>query len=178
MRWTSWILLIITALAAGLYESVFAGSAPWPFFYIHPILPGALLLLLLNKQTPAYVFLAIGGMAVDLMSAVHSGFAVLRFLLVLILIDAVAETVITNKSLYAVLILMLIARLADFILFQLISKLSLIVLQNELSGESLIDVVYIVGFDIFLAGVMFVAFTLFTRRFLIPIPSVPKKYDF
>jgi len=177
MRISSWIMVGAAGVVCGLYETSFAGSAPWPWMFVRLILPVAVMLLLLNRQSVAYVFLALSGITVDLISATNSDFAILRFMLVILIIDTLSELVTTNRSLYAAMILIAAARLINYFLLYLIYYLGGLLSISGLTYESFFQMIYALAFDLIITALLFIGFTLFTRRFLIPIPPVINRYD-
>ncbi|MBU2566964.1 hypothetical protein KKG46_05425 [Patescibacteria group bacterium] len=177
MRLSSWFLLSGSALAAGLIESSLAGSAPYPLSHVRPLLPGVVLLILLNRPQAGFVAAGIAGSISDLLKTDSSAFAIARWLMVAFMVDYVSEKVMTNRSLQAAWILTVIARLLDYILLLISYWISPIILQRTLYIETWKDFIVIAFFDLVIVTILFIGFTVFTKRFLISVPLTKNRYE-
>ena len=177
MRLSSWFLVGGSALAAGLIESSFAGSAPFPLSYIRPLLPVVVLLILLNRPQAGFVAAGIAGVISDLLKTDSSAFAVARWLFIAFIADYIAEKVMTNRSLQAAWILTLVARFMDFLLLVFAYWISPIVLRRSIYIESWKDYLFISLFDLIIVTLLFVGFTIFTKRFLVSVPLTKNRYE-
>ncbi|HPN14924.1 MAG TPA: hypothetical protein PLF71_02305 [bacterium] len=177
MRRSSWVIVIISAILAGVYESGFIGSAPSVFAYIRPVVPVGVLFLLLNKRPAAYTLAVIAGLIIDLMSATSAGFVTGRWLLVFLLVDLLASRVTTNRSLYASMALVAAARLLDRTLWQLLSWFGTYVLNGAYYLEPWSRLLGVFVFDIIFTTLVFVSITLFTKRFVISVNAYKGRYE-
>lgn len=177
MRKSSWALLGVAALAAGVYESAFVSSAPWPVYFFRPVLPACVMLFLLNRRTAAYVTAALAGGVISLLSAAPSGWILGRWMIVLLIIDVLSERVATNRSLYAALALVVVARVFDRLLWQIFSWFSLVILHQASPIESWAHLLWVTSVDMLLAALVFIAITLFTKRFVIAINPRKERYE-
>lgn len=177
MRKSSWALLGFSALAGGVYESAFLGSAPFPFYYIHPVLPICVMLFMLNRRPAAYVTAYLAGCVIDLMSATSTGWVIGRWLIILLIVDVLSERVTTNRSLYAAVALVVLARVLDRVLWQLSAWANFYVIRQSVPidrWESLIGVLLI---DVMIACIVFMSVTFFTKRFVISIDPRKERYE-
>ena len=177
MRKSSWVLLGVATLATGIYESAFLGSAPFPFYLLHPILPACVLLLMLNKRLPAYLAVGVAGTLVDLLSAAPAGWVTIRWLCVLLVVDLLSESVATNRSLYAAMALVGSARLLDRVLGQIISWFALIFLHQTIILGSWTAWLGSAIVDQACTAMVFILITLFTKRFVIAINPRQVRYE-
>lgn len=178
MRPSSWVLLCGAALGYGIYESSFASAAPAPLSYIRPLPAFLVLLVLLNRQKAAYVAAGLAGMTADLLAAGPPGYVFVRWLLAVCVIDALSETVVTNRSLFAAAILVTAARLSDGILILMGMVFFDWVLRMPWDAGSLTAWLGSYFFDLVAVTAMFVVLTMFTRRFLVTVNAArPTTYE-
>jgi len=177
MRKSSWAILAAASVAAGIYESAFLGSAPFPFYYLHPVLPCCVLFFLLNRRLAAYATAGLSGAVIDLMSAGSPGLVTVRWLCVMLMIDLLAEGVATNRSLYASMLLVGAARLADRVLWLMVTWSLHFLFRLDLAMESWTRFLGILGVDLALTALFFVAISLFTKRFVISVSQRHTRYE-
>jgi cell shape-determining protein MreD len=177
MRKSSWALLGVSAIAGGLYEAAFLPSAPFPFEYIRPVLPFCVMLFMLNRRPAAYVTAFLAGMTIDLLAAAGNGWVIIRWLIVLFVVDSLSERVTTNRSLYAALALVIMARLLDRALWQVIAWLSYYIVKQPIPVESWSNLLGILVVDAFITALIFVSITFFTKRFVISINPRKERYE-
>lgn len=177
MRKSSWAIVILSSVVAGIYESGFIGSAPPVFAFIRPIIPICVLFFLLNKRPAAYAMGAISGFIIDLMSATSAGFVTGRWLVSLLLVDLLASKVTTNRSLYASIALVVIARLLDRTLWQLLAWFGTYVLNGTYYLEPWSRLLGVFVFDMLFTTLVFVSITLFTKRFVISVNAYKGRYE-
>lgn len=177
MRRSSWVIVILSAVLAGIYESGFIGSAPPIFVYIRPVVPICVLFLLLDKRPAAYAMAVISGFIIDLMSATSAGFVTGRWLLALLIVDLLASRVTTNRSLYASMALVVVARLLDRILWQILSWFGTYVLNGVYYLEPWYRLLGVFVFDVIFTTLVFISITLFTKRFVISVNAYKGRYE-
>lgn len=177
MRKSSWVLLGAAALAGGIYEATFLGSAPFPFYYIRPVLPLCVMLFMLNRRSAAYVTAFLAGSVIDLLSATASGWVIGRWLIVLLVVDVLSERVTTNRSLYAAMALVVMARVLDRVLWQLLSWVSFYIIRQPIPIDSWRSLVGILMVDMLITILVFVSVTFFTRRFVISVNPRKERYE-
>jgi len=163
-------------MAGGLYEAAFVGTAPFPVSAIKPVFPACIIFILLNRHKAAYVTMAIGGTIVSLLSPVDTGFLLARWLIVLVCVDAIAERVMTNRSLYAALILVAFARILDSLLIDAVSFMGHYLLERNIYGLPWSMIAETLVADAAIVGLVFVVITLFTRRFLVSVKTADNRY--
>ena len=172
MRFSSWALLVGAAGAGALYESIFLGSAPFPLAVIKPIFTIVVILLILNRSNAAYVVAGVAGVLVDIKSPLPTGFAGVRWLLVVICLDAILERTMTNRSLYSAVLLVLCARCLDRILLTIISWFSGAFLNAPIAMDTWKTFFLTVGSDMVITALCFLGIFLFTRRFMTTVSGV------
>ncbi|MDD5438413.1 MAG: hypothetical protein PHC70_04710 [Patescibacteria group bacterium] len=177
MRKSSWALLGVAALAGGLYEAAFVPAAPFPFYYIRPVLPICVMLFMLNRRSAAYATAVLSGLVLDLLSAAGDGWIIVRWLLVLLVVDALSESVTTNRSLYSALALVVLARVLDRVLWQTTSWLSFYVIKQPVPVESWKSLVGVLIVDAIITTLVFVSVTFFTKRFVISVNPRRERYE-
>jgi len=163
-------------MVGGLYEGAFIGTAPFPLSVVRPVFPACIILILLNRHRAAYVTMAIAGATVDLLSPVDTGFLLARWLVALVCVDAIAETVMTNRSLYAALILVAVARILDSILVGGTAFVGRYLFERNIMGLPWYMTAETLVADAVIAGLVFVAIALFTRRFLVAVKAGDNRY--
>lgn len=108
------LLLIILGCLAGLLEATTVTFLPFPFSYLRVTIPILISFIILQRPESAYVFAVSAGGMLDLFAVGTISFAFARLLVIALLVALVAETVLTNHSLYAAVALTLFARLLDW----------------------------------------------------------------
>jgi len=177
MRRSSWAILGAASVAAGIYESAFLGSAPFPFCYLHPVLPCCVLFFLLNRRAAAYATAGLSGAVMDLMSAGPPGLVTVRWLCIMLMIDLLAEGVATNRSLYASMLLVGAARLADRVLWLMAAWSLHFLFRLDPVLESWARFLGILSVDLILTATFFVLISLFTKRFVISVSPRRTRYE-
>jgi cell shape-determining protein MreD len=163
-------------LALGYYEGSLLGSLPGYFIFFRPILPFLVFCFLLKRPQAAYISAGIAGLTVDLMSAMPSGFAVARWLIIAFVIDIIQEYAITNRSLYGSWLLVFAARFFEGLLLSIVYVVSNFVLGRWFMPEPAAVQVITGLADLFIITVLFVSVTLLTKRFLTFIPFEKGRY--
>lgn len=177
MRKSSWVILSAAAVLGGIYESSFLGSAPDILGYVKPILPVCVMLFLLNRKPGAYVAAVLSGVVIGSLSPLPSGWIMMRWLMVLLVIDALSEKVATNRSLYSAIALALTARLLDRILCQLLEWVYPILSGRNFAFEPWHRLPGILISDALIVALIFVGVTIFTKRFVIAVEPRKERYE-
>lgn len=177
MRKSSWALVCAAALAEGIYESSFIGSAPGIFSYFRPMLPISVMLFLLNRRPAAYAAAIISGLAIDLLSASGAGWHLARYLLVMLAVDVIAVRITTNRSLYSAMALVVLARLTDRIIWQFLTWAYLFLSRQALKAVEWSSLPLTLGFDMLVAAIIFIGVTVFTKRFVISVAARKERYE-
>jgi len=115
MRLRRLLLLLVLGCFAGLFEATLRTFLPWPVVDVRPVLPILVCFIILRQPESAYVFAVSSGAVLDLFSVGGMTLAFARFLIIALLIALVAETVLTNHSLYAAIALTLLSRAFDWL---------------------------------------------------------------
>jgi len=116
-------LVALLGLGLGLYEAVTLTFLGGWWASLHPVLPLMVFLIVMERKNYALVCGACAGLAMDLFAVEFSGYALWRLLAIGLLLAFMAQTVLTNRSLYAAAALMAIGRLADWLWLWLTERL-------------------------------------------------------
>jgi hypothetical protein len=109
------ILLVLLGCFVGLCEATLVTFLPSPFFDLRPVLPIVVCLIILGRTESAYLFGVSAGAVLDLFAVGGMTLAFARILLIAFFVGLIAETVLTNHSLYASVALVLLARVLDWL---------------------------------------------------------------
>jgi len=166
MKTTSWVFLVGVSTLTTLFETSFSTSTFFPLSAVRPLFPMFVILLLLNRRMASYFSAGISGFVFDMFSSSPTGFAFGRWLLLILIADYVLRLVITNRSLYGAIFLAVSIRLIDRILLYGISGLYLLISGKFVFIESWFNLMFILVMDCIVTAGVFLAFSLFTRRFM------------
>lgn len=170
MRASSWAMLVAGSVAGGVLESTLLAALPLPLNLFKPVIPCLVMLVLLNRPKPALVSACIAGVCMDLLSATSAGFASARLLLILIIVDYLAERVATNRSLFSAIALAFLAGILNWLFFSISAAIGR-AFETQIFMEPWS---YYLGSAILgsvMSAILFLVFTLFTKRFLISIKA-------
>lgn len=167
MKVHRWILLTISAVLAALFELSFISFLPEPWRGFRPILDVVVLCVILGRPRAAMVFGAVAGATLDLFPIDGMTAASLRLVLIAAVLALVAETVLTNRSIYATGVLIFAARMLDHGWLFAGSVVSRVVSSGTISIEPIGSVLITVAWDVVVLSVIFIAIAQFTRRFMI-----------
>ena len=107
---------ILIALALGIGAGVWEAAAH-PFLSawlgVRPLLPILVLLLITGPRSRAVITASIGALFIDVFAVIHPDFAIIRYVILVLLMDAVANRWLTNRSLYTSLGLVMSGRLIE-----------------------------------------------------------------
>ncbi|MBD3281543.1 hypothetical protein GF391_02240 [Candidatus Uhrbacteria bacterium] len=176
MRTGSYIAVSATAVTLGLYQTSLLGALPSWFVYIQPVLSIVVLFFLLKRPQAGYLLAGISGVVSDLISATPTGFSTARLLLTALVIDFAADFIITNRSVYGAAILIVIARLSEYLFLGVAYYFYIFILERELLLQDVATYAIILGMDLVLITGLFLSTSIFTKRFLTIIPFVKSKY--
>lgn len=171
-----WILVVLSAITAALFESCFAPFLPSPWHEIRPILEFAALFVVLSSPRGALVFAGISGLLVDLFRVDAGTFALGRYIVVVLVMILLSQTVLTNRSVYATAALIITARLADRLWLLVARFIGTSVLRLDIQIEPLRAFLTSIAWDIGLMTVAFIALAIFTRRFLVTVSRSQRYY--
>lgn len=176
MRVTSYTIVALTAVALGLYEASLLGSLPSLFNFFHPSIPLMVLFFSLKRPQAGYMLAVVSGLIPDLISAVPTGFATARLLLVALAIDLISENIITNKSLYGSAALVVSGRVVSYFLLFLAGIVYQFILNKQIYYYEFNTYLLIIVIDVLFVTVLFLGASVFTKRFLTYIPFIKNKY--
>ncbi len=151
LRFVGWA---ITGLFFGLFEATAATFLPGVWGAFHPTFALAIFLLIRNAPRNAAVFVIFAGIATDIFSVGTGTFATARDVLILAALAFVANTALTNHSLYVAIALVVLMRLLDSVTALAFG-----------AGPSLNVLLERAALDILLVTFLFVSHLLFSRRF-------------
>lgn len=171
-----WVFVAIAAFVAAMYEAVFMPFLPSPWHEIRPIIHIAVLLVVLNHPRAALVYAGVTGLLLDIFRVDVGTFSIGRLIAVTLLLIVLAETVLTNRSIYATAVLVLLARCADRIWIWIVHAIGSAVFQLDIRIEPLRSVLITMGWDIALISLAFLVLAIFTRRFLVTISRGSRRY--
>jgi cell shape-determining protein MreD len=176
MRIRGWALVIVGAVVAGLLEATFLTLLPSPWRDIHPVIDGAVLFVILNRSKAGMVFGAVAGFLLDLFSVGPASFASARLLVVAAVISLLSITLLTNRSMYATAVLVVIARIVDRFWVWMFSLAAGVLFHAPIPMISFGSFAITLLWDVGIVSACFIVLAFFTRRFLITAPSM-RPYD-
>jgi hypothetical protein len=171
-----WIVVVLSAIVAAFLEACFLPFLPAPWRDIRPILELAALFVVLSSPRGALVFAGIAGILVDLFRIDAGTFAFGRYIVVILLMILLSQTVLTNRSVYATGALVILARLADRVWLMLVQTIGTSLFRLDIRIEPFRSFLTTVAWDIGLMTVAFIALAFFTRRFLVTVSRNTRYY--
>lgn len=177
MSWQKWVFVVIGALLAGLGEATFSTILPSPWRDIRPVLPVAVLFVVLGRPRAGMAWAALGGLMIDLYVIGPSPFSFARLMLTVSLVSLVSLSVLTNRSVYATAMLMALGRGAEWIVHRAASAVSSILFQAHMPIEPLGNLLLTVVWDVAIVTMAFIVIASFTKRFLVTAPHGYRGYD-
>ncbi|MCC7522300.1 hypothetical protein IT407_00645 [Candidatus Uhrbacteria bacterium] len=109
-----WVLAIAVGLLAGVWEAGMLPFVDGPFSF-RPILPIAVILLVSSSRGKAYAAALSGAAFLDAYGWSSADMHMLRYMLILFILDLAAERLLTNRSVYAASAMAFSARILDII---------------------------------------------------------------
>lgn len=171
-----WLLLIVSALLVGLFELSFVSFLPEPWRGFRPILDVVVLCVILGRPRVAMVFGAVAGATLDLFPVDGTFAASIRLLLIAAALSLMAETVLTNRSVYATGVLIITARALEYVWLLVASSASRLISTSAPAIPSIGAVVPTLVWDVLVMSIVFIAIAQFTRRFLISAAHDHRRY--
>jgi hypothetical protein len=162
MNALKYLAVVCLGLLLGLYEQTLRTFLPAPMNLLFPVFPVLIMLAALNRWRYAYVLAACAGAVADAFAPEYAHFALIEYLLILTALQAVAHAVFTNRSLYAALALVSLARILDWIWLK---GMRLITAYSDQVGlvQDLLSTAIILAFDLLLTAAFFL-FSIFVLR--------------
>jgi len=145
--------------------------------YIKPILPVCVMLFMLNRKPGAYIVAVLSGVVIDMLSPLQSGWTMMRWFVVLLIVDLLSEKITTNRSLYSAVALALAARVMDRIISQIMSWVYPILSGQTLAFEPWHRLPGVLISDALIVALIFVGVTIFTKRFVIAVEARKERYE-
>ncbi|MBU1033066.1 MAG: hypothetical protein ABII13_02175 [Patescibacteria group bacterium] len=165
----TWIITIIFAILVSLLEATFFTLLPSPWLYIHPVIAFSVLLVVLNKPKEAFVFAALSGFILDLFAVSGGYFSIARLSLIIAFVIFLSQSLFTNRSIYATVSLVAIARVLDRIWITVGEVLKRVLFKSNLLVDPLSSTVIILVWDIAIVAIGFILLVFFTRRMKIKL---------
>ncbi len=160
-----WLMTITVGLMAGFWEVSVTPFMPSELAW-YPLLPIAVLLLVSSKRARAFAALAAGGMILDAYRWAQIDVATLRLVLVLLILDAVSNRLLTNRSVYASVVLVWIGRLIDWVGAYLLSLIGTWIDPTKYPWHLPVDAWWVLILDAGSVALGFLLIAGFTRRFV------------
>ena len=160
-----WFVVILIGLVAGLWE---ISVTPFllPEFAWHPLLPLTILLLVSSVRGRAFVCLISGAALLDAYGWSYFDVATLRLALVLLILDAIAQRFLTNRSVYASVALVLIGRLLEWLGSFVLSAIGSWLDPSRYAWHLPVEAWWVLLLDAMSVAIGFLLIAFFTRRFV------------
>ncbi len=114
MSWFRWFMAAVVGICAGIWETALLPFLPNLFAW-RPVLPIAVILLVSSSREKALVAAIAGAVFLDAYGWSQTDFAILRYVLIILLLSYVSERFLTNRSVYATAALAVLARILDMV---------------------------------------------------------------
>lgn len=112
MIYFRWLLVIMMGLAAGLWETAVLPFLPAVFAF-RPLLTVSVIFLVSSSRNKALAAAFVGAAFLDAYGWSQTGFTILRYSVIVLLLSYVSERFLTNRSVYATAALAILARGLD-----------------------------------------------------------------
>lgn len=168
MRIHKYAVVAALGLAFGLYESTFMTFLPGWFAYLKPVLPGMIFFMLLERRGYALLFGACAGMVLDLFAVEYPTFAPWRLLFIAAILWVASERVLTNRSIYSTVAMVLAGRLLDWLWLVAAQGFYGLVGRSARFAPGLADLGRTMVSDLILTVALFLIGMLVMRRYLRP----------
>lgn len=162
------VIVVLLALAVGIFQSTFSTFLPSPWSSFQPAILILVAFTLRDRLPRAILFAAVAGFVADALSAGDGSASVIRFVCLAVVLSAIAKTTLTNQSLFATLALVVSARIMDWMMQAFISSVALLFRADP--GPRFPSIAGVGGFVVWDAGVVLFVFlirVILTRRFAI-----------
>ncbi len=155
--------LLLAAFLLACVEWAFVPFLP-PFLRVHPGLPVVVMLAVTTRRRWSTAFALAFGVTVDLLSVARLELATVRMVAIAVFVQLVLRYILTNRSVYAVVALGLVARIVDWVLVRLGTVIAS-VLESTWFGPA-VETAWVqqLLWDGFLLIWLFIFFATFTQR--------------
>jgi len=166
MKALRFLILILLGLSLGFFETNVSPFFPTPWNGFLPVLGALTLLVSIGKGREALILACAAGLILDLFLADPAFFALARFPIITALMVALSRTVLTNRSVYASVLLVIAARLADRLWIAGGTLASSLLFQGTIPYRPFVETIRIAAWDVALVTVGFLGVVFFTKRFV------------
>lgn len=168
MRILKYLAVILLGLMLGLYESTFLTFlSGWPSF-VKPILPSLVFFMLLERRGYAIAFAACAGIVLDLFAVELATFAPWRLVTIAALLWLASERLLTNRSVYSTVAMVLAARLADWFWLVSVERLFGLIGRSAHLAPNVVSLAKTATADLLLTVSLFFLGLFVMRRYLRP----------
>ncbi|MBU1034371.1 hypothetical protein KKF59_01520 [Patescibacteria group bacterium] len=169
MTRSRWILVIVAALLTGLLQVTFFSLLPEPFRGVQPVLILCVLGVAINRSDAALVFAAVSGLMIDLFTVGAGFLAFAEQMLVVSAVAIIAEKVLTNRSVYSAVALLLAARIMSYIWLAAMSFFSRLLFKTQIFIQPFNSLLVTMVWDALFMCTIFLLLAFFTRRFSVGV---------
>ena len=160
----TWLPALLLGTLAGLWEAAALPFLP-SWMAVRPLLPLLVVFLVINVRRPTKPMAVIGALFIDVFAVAAPDLAVIRYLVICYVLDAVAQRWLTNRSLYTSLGLVVIGRILEqgsaWMFGTLVSRLTHAPSPWMAAAPFFSTLVW----DLLIVGISFLIIAFFTRRF-------------
>jgi hypothetical protein len=156
---------IFLGIFLGIYDVTFSTFAPEPFSFLHLSLPVIAFCIAIERRRLAFIVAIVTGIVFDLFAIGGSGFAVARIVVAAGAAWQLQVQVLTNRSLYATILLALVVRMVDAFWIWALSLLYTVFQQPLLLSVTWDTLWKRAGMDIAIVVVLFTIQVLIDRQF-------------
>jgi hypothetical protein len=168
MRILKYAAVILLGLLLGLYESTFQTFlVGWPSF-LKPILPSLVFFMLLERRGYAIAFGVSAGIVLDLFAVEFPTFAPWRLVTIAALLWLASERLLTNRSVYSTVAMVLAARSVEWIWLGSVEALFSLIGRRAYLAPDFGSLAKIAAADLFLTVSLFFLGLFIMRRYLRP----------
>ncbi len=161
------IVAILLGLLTGLWETAVAPflSQPWGSF--HPIIPISVLLLVASGRTRALAFALPAAAVLDAYMGFTFDLAFVRYAFIMFALELVMRQFLTNRSVYASLLLAILARLLDWATAGVTGWLGVLINATAYGWHLPVGALSVLAWDLVITALGFLVIARFTSRFRI-----------
>lgn len=160
-----WVLAIAVGLLAGVWEAGMLPFADAPFS-IRPILPIAVILLVSSSRGKAYAAALAGAAFLDAYGWSPAEMYMLRYVVILFILDLAAERLLTNRSVYAASAMALSARILDIVSASLVGTVGYFIGFSSEPWHLPSNVLWTCLWDMGITAASFLIIAGLTKRFV------------
>lgn len=165
MRLRQVLFGIILGISLGIYDVIFSTFVPEPFSFLNLSLPIIAFCLAIERRTVALAVALSAGLVFDLFTIGGSGFAVARIAAAAAAAWLLQTRVLTNRSLYATVLLAFVIRAVDTVWMWGISLIFTIFGRPLLLTPAWDTIWKRAGMDVLIVGLLFLLHALLSRQF-------------